>query len=263
MATRLIETRVDSHIARIQLNRADRRNALSRQMLEELREAIRVLRGETTVRLVILGADGPVFCAGMDLGEMLDRADDPEAEEMWRLDTEIYAEVLTELLTWPVPTIALLPGPALAGGMGLALACDFVLADENAWFSLPEPRRGITAAVVTPFLIHRLGVGRATPILLGGRNLSAGEARAVGLVHAVTTPATADEILADWRGTILSGGPEALARTKRVLLETAGTDLSAQLEFAREESAAARATDEAREGLNAFREKRPPAWAPE
>jgi methylglutaconyl-CoA hydratase len=160
------------------------------------------------------------------------------------------------------PTLAVLPGPAVAGGVGLALACDLVLAAESVTFALPEPKRGITSAVVTPILVYRVGPSAASYLLLSGESVDAQRALQMGLCHQVVAssglPAAADQL----EHSILSGAPEANATTKRHLRDCAAGNFLAQLDRAVAVSAQARESAEAREGLQAFLEKRSPNWAP-
>ena len=137
-------------VARLTLNRPAKRNALTRELIERTLAAVRRIRDDAESRLLILTGTGPVFCAGMDLGEMQARAGSDNATEEWQQDSVVYRDLLWELFTLPIPTLLVAQGPALAGGLGLLLACDIVLASEDAFFSLPEPKRGITAAVVAP-----------------------------------------------------------------------------------------------------------------
>ncbi len=254
---------VNDGIARITLDRAEKRNALSRSFVEQISDAVGKVATDSTVRLLVLSAEGPVFCAGMDLGEMHQRADHPDAAELWHRDAQVYRDLLWRLFTLPQPSLAVVGGPALAGGLGLVLACDVVLAAESAFFSLPEPRRGISAAVVASLLNYRVGAGAATYLLLSGRRVSAAEALRSGLCHEVVP----DDELADRERelltSILSGAPSALAKTKAHLIACAGATLLDELDEGQRVSAEVRQTREAREGLAAFLEKRKPAWQPD
>lgn len=248
-------------VVRLTLNRPDKRNALSREVLQELLTTLRDLSTRTDVRLVVLSAEGTVFCAGMDLAQMQENAARPDATALWQADTALYRDVVTTLLQLRTPTLAVLPGPALAGGLGLVLACDLVLAAETSTLALPEPKRGLTAAIVTPLLAYRAGPSAASFLLLSGQSISADHARHAGICHAVVPAmelsAKSDELVAS----ILTGAPGALAASKRHLLECAGADLLTQIDQAVALSARARETAEAREGLQAFLEKRSPTWA--
>jgi methylglutaconyl-CoA hydratase len=260
MGESLVDVSLKQSVMRIVLDRPAKRNALTRELIHQLHAAVAKALDDESVRLVVLAANGPVFCAGMDLAEMQDRATNPNAKELWREDTKVYRDLLVSLVMLPKPTLAVVQGPALAGGMGLAMACDFVLASEAATFGLPEPKRGITAAVVAPLVCYRGGVSTASYLLLSGKNLHADDSLKRGLCHQVVK---ADELAAaeaELCRLILTGSPAALAATKAHLLNTAGRDLITQLDAGMKVSAEARETQDAREGLSAFLEKRDPAW---
>jgi methylglutaconyl-CoA hydratase len=148
-------------VARLTLDRADKRNALKRETLEEIVAAVKSVAADSTIRTFVLAANGPVFCAGMDLGEMQSRAESRDGKSDWARDSEVYRDALKSIYNLGVPTVAVVGGAVVAGGVGLVLACDLVVAGESAFFSLPEPARGITAAMVTPLLVYR-EIGRAS-----------------------------------------------------------------------------------------------------
>jgi methylglutaconyl-CoA hydratase len=243
------------------LNRPQKRNALTRELLAELHAAILQAAGRKDLRCVVFEAAGQVFCAGMDLAQMEETASRNDASEVWHADTQLYHDVVAAIMALPVPVLAVVQGPALAGGVGLVLACDLVLASEAATFTLPEPKRGITAAIVTPLLVHRVGVSTASWLLLSGEGMRAERAREVGLCHEVVAPTDLAEAGDRLIASVLSGAPGALAISKQQLL-ACGAELPKQLLSAISVSAAARESPEAREGLAAFLEKRPPAWQP-
>jgi methylglutaconyl-CoA hydratase len=253
---------VEDGVVRVVLSRPHKRNALTREMLDLLLDRIQVTAAAAATRMLILAADGPVFCAGMDLQEMQERAARPDAVELWQGDANAYREVVAALVQLDIPTLAVVQGPVVAGGVGLVLACDMVLASDAASFSLPEPKRGITAAVVAPLLVYRLGAGQATHLLLCGRVLSADEALRVGLCHELVPSGELEVRVEERCRSILSGAPSALAATKSLLRATAGRQLLADLDAGMRISAAARETADAREGLAAFLGKRDPAWFP-
>lgn len=251
----------DDAITRITLNRPQKRNALTRELLHELRGALECAIDSSGMRLLVLSGAGPAFCAGMDLGQMQETAALPGAAELWRADTALYGDVIRLLLACPCPTLAVAQGPAIAGGMGLLLACDLAIASQSATFALPEPKRGITAAVVTPLLVQRVGVSTAAYLLLSGRAIDAERALQVGLCHQLFPPAALDEQARSLEQSILTGAPEALALTKQLLRQCASANVLSQLAQAEAVSAHARETAAAREGLQAFLEKREPAWS--
>lgn len=252
---------VDDAVATLTLDRPSKRNALTQSFLRELLSHVQTVATNESIRLLILEAEGPVFCAGMDLGEMEQRAGLPNATELWREDTRIYRELIETLFRLPIPTLAVLQGPVLAGGVGIVLACDLVLADEEkAWFALPEPKRGITAAVVTPLLVYRIAAGAAGHLLLSGERFSAAEAHRVGLCHVLAPTDSLTIRRNELRTSILTGARSALALSKQTLQHCTAKTLSEQLDYAMRISADARESEAAREGLAAFLEKRDPEW---
>ncbi len=256
----LVTLAVRDGVAEVTLNRADRRNALSRALIAQLTATVAKAAANTSTRLVVLSANGPVFCAGMDLGEMQSRARQPNARAEWEQDASDYRDLVAAIWRLDVPTLAVVQGPAIAGGLGLVLACDLVLASTAARFALPEPIRGISPAVVSPLLVYRIGAGAAMPILLAGKTLTGEEAHRIGLCHVLVTAENLVASRQELSASILSGAPGALAMTKRLVRSFAETALLAQLEAGRKVSAEARNTAEAREGLAAFLEKREPSW---
>jgi methylglutaconyl-CoA hydratase len=244
----------------IVLNRPDKRNALSRQMLNDLTQAFDDLHQERSVRAVILTGAGSSFCAGMDLAEMQATSQQADAFVQWHADAVQYRELIDKMLRFPKPIIAAVNGPAVAGGCGLVLASDIVIASTEAKFGLPEPKRGVVAGMVAPLLVFRLGASHAANLLLTGRLIESPEAHRIGLAHEVVTSelvwARAQEIA----GEIATSAPESIQLTKRLLNDTIGEHLGTLLTVGAADSATARTTDAAREGLAAFLEKRPPKW---
>ena len=244
----------------IVLNRPDKRNALSRQMLTDLAQAFDDLHQERKVRAVILTGAGTAFCAGMDLAEMQATSQQPDALAQWHEDAVQYRELLDKLLQFPKPIIAAVNGPVMAGGAGLLLASDIAIAAPEARFGLPEPRRGIVAGMVAPLLAFKIGGSHTANLLLTARTVEASEAYRIGLYHELVSGdlvwARAQEIA----GEIAKSAPEAIQLTKKLLNETIGEHVATQLFTGVAASAAARTTDAAREGLAAFLEKREPKW---
>lgn len=260
MTDSVLEVVHQNGVTRIVLNRPDKRNALTRAMLTQLLQVLKDLSPET--RLVVLRANGPVFCAGMDLQEMQSTALLPNSQEVWRADSDLYRQVVETLFLVPCPTLCVVQGPVLAGGVGLVLACDMVVATDAASFALPEPRRGITASMVSPLLAHRVGAGPAGWLLLSGQTLSATDAGRLGMVHKFLDGGNLEAEVTGLTATILTGAPGALRSTKQQLLGLTAAQIRAEWDMAAELSATARAQPEAREGLQAFLEKRSPDWIP-
>lgn len=253
---------LDDGVVRITLSREAKRNALTREMLAELKSRVDEAAAIPGLRLVVLAAEGPVFCAGMDLAQMQETTARPDAAAMFQADSEAYRDVTAAIFSLKVSTLAVVQGPAIAGGLGLVLACDMVLASTSATFALPEPKRGIVAGLVTPLLVHRVGISASSWTLLSGRTLDAAEALRIGLCHAVVPSDQLEAKTNSLIASILSGSPSALAATKEQLRSCSPIDVVAHLNRAPSISARTRETDDAREGLQAFLEKRPPSWQP-
>ena len=257
---RYLQIKVHAPSGTIILNRPDKRNALSRELLDELLQAFSDLHQEKKVRAVILTGAGTVFCAGMDLAEMRATAQTEDAHAQWFHDAAQYKEVLETMLRFPKPIIAAVNGPAIAGGCGLVLASDLVLSAKNATFGLPEPRRGLVAGLVSPLLAFRVGGSQAARLLYTAEPIDALEAHRIGLAHELVEHDAAWARAHELAGQIARSAPEALQLTKRMLNETIGEHLFTLLSAGAANSATARTTEAAAEGLAAFLEKREPKW---
>jgi methylglutaconyl-CoA hydratase len=244
----------------IVLNRPDKRNALSRQLLADIVQALDDLHQERKVRAVILTGAGSAFCAGMDLSEMQQTSQQPDALLQWHNDAVQYRELIDKMLRFPKPIIAAVNGPAIAGGVGLMLASDIVIATDGVKLGLPEPRRGIVAGMVAPLLVFRVGASHAANLLLTARLIEAVEAHRIGLVHEIVKSDVVWARAQEVAGEIAQSAPESIQLTKRLLNETIGEHLGTLLSAGAADSATARTTDAAREGLAAFLEKREPKW---
>jgi methylglutaconyl-CoA hydratase len=244
----------------IVLNRPDKRNALSRQMLADLMQALDDLHQERKVRAVILTGAGTAFCAGMDLAEMQATSQQIDAQLQWHQDAVQYRELIDKMLQFPKPIVAAVNGPAVAGGAGLVLASDIVVGTREAKFALPEPRRGIVAGLVSPLLVFRIGGSHAANLLLTARTIEPAEAHRIGIYNEIVPNDLVWARAQELAGEIAKSAPEALLLTKRMLNETIGEQLQTQLSAGAAASATARTTAAAREGLAAFLEKREPKW---
>jgi methylglutaconyl-CoA hydratase len=240
----------------ITINRADKRNALSRALIAALAEAFERAKSDSAARCVLLTGAGPAFCAGMDLTELSETI---EAEQAVIWDDALKLARLFEFIyTLPKPTIAAVNGPAMAGGAGLVSVCDLAIAASTAVFGYPEVRRGLVAALIMPHLLRHVGERMARWLLLGGETIDAAAAERCGLINAVVA---ADQLMMranEWAQSLAQGAPDALARTKELLQRFSRQALS--VEEAAQASAAPRLTDECRQGLHAFFAKQPPPW---
>jgi len=256
----LVELKKHLPSGTIILNRPEKRNALSRELLRKLQQAFEDFHQERRVRAVILTGAGSAFCAGMDLGEMRETSELDEPYRQWHDDAVQYQELIETMLRFPKPIIAAVNGPAVAGGAGLVLATDLVVATHQARFGFPEPRRGIVAGMAAPLLTFRTGGGHAARMLLSADLIDSAEAHRIGVYHELV-----DENVIWARAHALAekcaeSAPEALQLTKRMINETIGEHLMTLLAAGAAASATARTTEAASEGLSAFLEKREPNW---
>jgi methylglutaconyl-CoA hydratase len=187
MASGVVDVRLSGAVGTIVLKREDRRNALSRAMVAELQQAFDDLHQEKRVRAVVLTGAGTAFCSGIDVREMqsLDSLPDHEKEQQWGDVSEEFRALVAQMIEFPKPIIASVNGPAVAGGAGLVLASDIVVAGEGAQFGLPDPRRGVVAGVVGPLLAFRVGAGPAARLLLTSSLYPAAEAFRLGIYHEI------------------------------------------------------------------------------
>jgi methylglutaconyl-CoA hydratase len=260
MSDDLVRYEVRGPAALLTLNRPDRRNALSRALIAAIGEAVRRAQSDSAVRALILTGAGNAFCAGMDLAELQETLRlPPEESPVWD-DALQLATVYNALYTSPKPAIAAVNGPAVAGGAGLVSVCDLAVAVPQARFGYPEVRRGLVAALVMPHLLRLVGERAARYLLLTGELIDADEACRTGFINAVVPPEGLLEQALGWARALAEGGPSALAATKELLQRFSRQALS--VEEAARASAAPRLTEECRQGLAAFFEKRPVPWAP-
>jgi methylglutaconyl-CoA hydratase len=260
-----IHTSTDAGIHTILLNRPDKRNALTPQLIEDLTRALEAFAASTTCRVVIITGAGSAFCGGLDLDHLramhLGAINGPAAQiENYRADTEHIATLFRTLHSLPKPTIAAVNGPAIAGGMGIATLCDFTLAVPEAKFGYTEVRIGFIPALVSAYLRAQIGDKRSRDLLLTGRLVCADEALDLGLVTRIVPE---PELLHDARilaGRLLRNSPAAMAATKRLLNVYSGRHLPEEIEAAIRASIDSRSNDDFREGVSAFLEKREPHW---
>lgn len=260
MAGPAVQVKVHPPGGSIIINRPEKRNALTRQVLADLIEAFGDLHQQRNVRAVVLTGAGSAFCAGMDLAQMKETADHEDAQTLWHEDAVQYRELIETMLRFPKPIIAAVNGPAVAGGAGLVLASDIVVATPEARFGLPEPRRGIVAGLVSPLLVFRIGGGHAARLLLLADLIDAQEALRMGLYHEIVEANVAWARANELTAMTAKSAPAAIQLTKRMLNETIGEHLETLLAAGAAASATARTTEAAAEGLAAFLEKREPKW---
>lgn len=244
-------------IITITLNRSERRNALTPQMIDELIATLDSLADRNSGVLILTGR-GPAFCAGLDLEHLQSLLNHMNPQH--NVDAERMAFLLRKLYDLPLPTIAAVNGHAIAGGMGLANVCDFTLAVPEAKFGYTEARIGFVPAIVSTFLTLQVGEKHARDLLLTARLITAEEAEQMGLVNEIVRDSSLMERALRLARQLLKNSPESLRATKQLLSAHVKDRLDRQLNAAIEMSANARTNEDFREGVSAFLERRVPQW---
>jgi methylglutaconyl-CoA hydratase len=245
-------------VGRVTLARPEVRNAFDAQLISELTHALNVLASALEVRVLVLAAQGDVFCAGADFHWMsgLKRASLEENSD----DARRLFDMFHALYSFPRPTVARVQGNAYGGGAGLLACCDFVILSDAAQLAFSEVRIGLVPATIAPFVIRRIGEGRARELFLSAAPVKAARALEVGLASRVVSFADLDAAVEECVSELLQGGPQALAATKRLLRDLYAVSLGEAKEITARVIAERRVSDEGQEGMAAFLEKRRPKW---
>jgi methylglutaconyl-CoA hydratase len=253
--TLLLDT--TEHLSTITLNRPEKRNAITTQMIADLQSALDAIE-KTNTRVVIITGTGKAFCAGIDLELLQAIAQQTPAEN--QDDSRRIAKMFRKIWSYSRPLIAAVNGHALAGGCGIATLCDFTLSVPEAKFGYTEVKIGFLPAIVSVFLSRQIGEKRCRDLLLTGRLVEAAEAKELGLVNQIVPSeklmARAHELADD----LLAASPSSITRAKHLLVSAAAAGIDHDLERAVLESARVRCTPDFKEGLAAFLEKRKPMW---
>lgn len=259
MTKKLVLTEIDARgVATVTLNRPDVHNAFNEGIIVGLRDAFDALGGNGDVRAVVLTGTGKSFSAGADLNRMREMADHSPAEN--KADAMRMAGMFDKLNTLPMPTIARVQGSAFAGGLGLVAACDIAIGVDTAQFAVTEVRLGLIASAISPYVIAAIGPGAARRYFQTAERFDAAEAARIGLLHEVVAAVDLDAVVEGIVGNILKNAPASVAASKRLIRETAGPVSAALQEDTATWIAEIRATDEGREGIASFFEKRKPSW---
>lgn len=254
-----LEVATEGKVATVVLNRPEVRNAFNDTTIAELTQAFRQLGADDGVRAIVLAARGPAFCAGADLNWMKRMAGYTYEEN--RADAALLAEMLRTIYLCPQPVLAKVQGDCYAGGMGLVAACDIALVAEQAQFCLSEVRLGLIPATISPYVIKAMGENAARRYFLSAERFSAAEALRIGFVHQVVAADALDASADGIVKTLVANSPHAVRQAKRLVREVAGAPLNDSLIAATVEGIAQiRASDEGREGVRSFLEKRKPGW---
>jgi methylglutaconyl-CoA hydratase len=256
----MLQIKSHNSVATVMLDRPDRCNALSRELIERLKEALSDLHQEKKIRAVILAAMGSTFCAGVDLQQWHETLDQREPLQQWNEDVNSLKDLYEAMLLFPKPIIAAVDGAALGAGLGLVLACDLVVGSHRCNFGLPAPRRGLVSGLVAPLLSFRAGAATAARLLLGDDWLDSQEAHRLGLVHHLVDPLHVWVRAQQWGEKISLCAAESQLLTKRLLNEVVGESVLMSLTSGAALAASACTTEAAAEGLRSFVDKRDPKF---
>ena len=259
MKTTALTLEFQGPLATITLTQPEVRNAFSDEVIADITHAFHAVGKRSDVRAVVLAAEGPAFCAGANLNWMRRMADYTRDEN--REDAGLLAEMLRVIYECPQPTIARVQGDVYAGGMGLVAACDMAVAAEGAGFCLSEVKIGLIPATISPYVIRAMGARAAHRYFLTGERFDAAEALRIGFVHRVVPAEELDNAVDGLLKHLVSAGPAAARACKRLVIDVAEREINEQLIAATVEGIAdIRASAEGKEGVQAFLQKRKPAW---
>ncbi len=252
-----IQIAYEAGVATITLNRPEKRNAISFELIDDLLRALDEVSKSDAVVLILTGA-GKAFCSGMDLDNLKGLVG--RSSEQNLQDSQTMARLFRTLYEFPKVTIAAVNGPAIAGGSGLALLCDFTLAVSDAKFGYTEVRIGFVPAIVSTFLLRQVGEKQARDLLLTGRIFGADEALRLGLINEIVPADSLLKRVKELAAQIMENSSSSLRATKQLLTDHGRAELDAQIAAAVRENAGIRSTADFREGISSFLEKRKPVW---
>lgn len=252
----LVHLVIRDGVATITLDSPHNRNALSRQLQAELLAHLQTAIGDASARVIVLTAAGPVFCSGADLKEQREANIAGAASGPAGLAT-----ILETMWHSPKPVVGRINGPARAGGLGLVAACDIAVGIADATFATTEVRIGVIPGIISVVLLQKVPPGTLSELFLAAESFTGADAVRFGILNAAVPAAELDATVERYVAAIRQGAPGALAGAKRLLRDLPGMSLHAAFEEAARRSAEHFASDEAREGMTAFAEKRPPRWA--
>lgn len=245
-------------VVRVRMNRPEVRNALSGRMIDEMTEAFAALAADESVRVVVLEGAGTMFSGGADVKYMrasLDLSEDENYRDALRL-----SDMFRAIDDCPAPVIARVQSAALGGGSGLVAVCDIAIADDNAIFGFTEAKLGIVPAVISPFVLAKIGSGHARALFTTGERFGSARALVIGLVHAVVPAASLDAAVQGAIDEVMACGPQATRAAKKIARTVPHLSKSDAREWTARTTAERRASPEGQEGLRAFLDKRSPTW---
>lgn len=253
-----VELILDGPVARVWMNRPEAHNAFDGLMVTELRKVLFDLRSEDAVRVIVLGGRGPSFCAGADLAWMKAMASFSRGENL--LEAQAMADLFFTVYESPKPVVARVHGAALGGGAGLVAASDIPVASLGTTFGFTEVRLGIIPAVISPYVVGRIGESAARELFLTGERFEAVRAQEIGLVRATVPEEDLDAAVEGRVSELLKAGPRAIAEAKALIREVAWRRIEDVQRYTVERIADVRVSPEGQEGMRAFLEKRKPDW---
>jgi methylglutaconyl-CoA hydratase len=248
----------DGPILHVRLNRPDVRNAFNGTVVDELSAAFAAADRDAAARVVVLSGHGKSFSAGADLAWMTEQADLPPEQN--QRGAERMARMFLAIARCSKPVVGRIHGHALGGGTGLTAAVDVAVCSEDCQFGLTEVKLGIVPAVISPFVLQKIGAGRARTLFLTGERFDGKEAQRIGLVHRAVPEAELDATVQKSVGELLSAGPAAVASAKQLIAAVAALPLEDAIPVTSRWIADLRATPEAKDGFAAFLGKRKPGW---
>jgi methylglutaconyl-CoA hydratase len=255
----MLEVAFAGHVATVTLNRPEVRNAFNETTIAELTDVFGALDARDDVRAIVLAANGPAFCAGADLNWMKQMAGFSDEEN--RADARRLADMLSAVYCASKPVLARVSGDAYAGGVGLVAASDIVVAVDSARFCLSEARLGLIAATIAPYVVRALGERASRRYFTTAEPFDCATALRLGLVHEAVPPAELDDAVSRIAAALCANGPHAVRESKRLVQDVAGRIIDEPLiDDTARRIARIRASDEGREGVASFLEKRAPAW---
>lgn len=253
-----VERSFQDKLATVTMRRAEVHNAFNAQLIADLRTAFTDLRTDEHLHAVVLTGDGPSFSAGADLNIMKASATFTQEENL--NDAQRLVDLFDTINTFPCPVVARVNGTAMGGGVGLVSVCDIVIAAESARFAFSEVKLGIAPAVISPYVVRKVGETHARVLFVTGERFSAARAKEIGLVHIVTPLKELDAAVEQVLHELLSSGPQAIRACKALALNVAHMDHDTVRRYTAEMIARLRVSEEGQEGLRSFLEKRKPNW---
>jgi methylglutaconyl-CoA hydratase len=254
----IIETALNGGVLTVSLKRPEVHNAMNPQLIAGLTQLFGDISSRQDVRIVILTGSGRSFCAGADLASMRAAADFDYEQNV--AGGQAIFDLMLAVDTCSKPVIGRINGAAIGGGAGLVSCCDIAVAAERARFAFSEVRLGVVPAVISPFVLRKIGAGQARRLFLTGERFTAAEALRIGLVHYVVPDEELDNVVAGQVALLLDGAPEAQAAAKEIIRTVERLPADEQRRYSAEKLAGRRASMEGREGMSAFLQKRKPTW---